>query len=73
MLKTIRNSAFAAAVAASLTYGGGSALAAERGARDAKHYYCFSTTTLYACQTRCAAEGHQWDTYFKPQCCCVDL
>ena len=68
-----RKAAFAAAVAASLAFGGQSALAEERGAGQGRHYYCFETYSVEACQTRCAAEGHQWDTYWRRQCCCVDL
>ena len=65
--------AFGTAVAAALAFGAGSAVAEERGAREGRHYYCFQEVKLSFCQSRCAAAGHQWDTFIGGQCCCVDL
>lgn len=69
-----RKTAFAAAIAAALTYGAGSALAEERGAREGKHYYCIQATTAEVCQRRCQLNDfHVMDTFISGTCCCRDF
>ena len=66
-----RKAVFAGAVATALSYGAGSALAEERGAREGKHYYCIQAASVDACQRRCEGyEYHVMDTFISGTCCC---
>lgn len=66
----LTRTAFAAAVAAALTFGAKAALAEARGA-DQQTVYCFSSPSKSACIGTCASNGDLFRSYSLGQCCCI--